>query len=30
VLKAGDHVLLTDYVDRPSREFCNGMIARYA
>jgi cystathionine beta-lyase len=30
VLKAGDHVLLTDDVDRPSREFCNGMLARYA
>ena len=29
VLKAGDHVLVTDNVYRPSRDFCNGMLARY-
>ncbi|MET0720423.1 MAG: PLP-dependent transferase, partial [Tardiphaga sp.] len=29
VLKAGDHVLVTDNVYRPSRNFCNGMLARY-
>jgi cystathionine beta-lyase len=30
VLKAGDHALVTDSVYRPSRNFCNGMLARYA
>src|SRR5262245_7865130 len=29
VLKAGDHLLVTDNVYRPSRNFCNGMLARY-
>src|SRR5215475_1307245 len=29
VLKAGDHILVTDNVYRPSRNFCNGMLARY-
>jgi cystathionine beta-lyase len=29
VLKAGDHVLVCDNVYRPSRNFCNGMLARY-
>jgi cystathionine beta-lyase/cystathionine gamma-synthase len=29
VLSAGDHVLVTDDVYRPSRNFCNGMLARY-
>jgi cystathionine beta-lyase len=29
VLKAGDHVLVTDNVYRPSRNFCNGMLVRY-
>ena len=29
VLSAGDHVLVTDAVYRPSRNFCNGMLARY-
>ena len=29
MLKAGDHVLVTDNVYRPSRNFCNGMLARY-
>ena len=29
VLGAGDHVLVTDNVYRPSRNFCNGMLARY-
>jgi cystathionine beta-lyase len=29
VLSAGDHVLVTDNVYRPSRNFCNGMLARY-
>ncbi len=29
MLKAGDHVLVTDNVYRPSRDFCNGMLARY-
>jgi hypothetical protein len=28
VLSAGDHVLVTDYVYRPTRNFCNGMLAR--
>jgi len=29
VLMAGDHLLVTDNVYRPSREFCIGMLARY-
>ena len=29
VLKAGDHVLVSDNVYRPSRNFCNGLLARY-
>src|SRR5207244_4356449 len=29
VLKVGDHLLVTDNVYRPSRNFCNGMLARY-
>lgn len=29
VLKAGDHILVVDNVYRPSRNFCNGMLARY-
>jgi cystathionine beta-lyase len=29
VLKAGDHLLVTDNVYRPSRNFCNGILARY-
>jgi cysteine-S-conjugate beta-lyase len=29
VLKAGDHLLVTDNVYRPSREFCDGVLARY-
>ncbi len=29
VLKAGDHVLVCDNVYRPTRNFCNGMLARY-
>src|SRR5258708_16243727 len=29
VLKAGDHLLLFDNVYRPTRNFCNGMLARY-
>ena len=29
MLKAGDHVLVTDNVYRPSRNFCNGVLARY-
>jgi cystathionine beta-lyase len=29
VLKAGDHLLVIDNVYRPSRNFCNGMLARY-
>ena len=29
VLSAGDHVLVTDNVYRPSRNFCNGVLARY-
>jgi cystathionine beta-lyase/cystathionine gamma-synthase len=29
VLSAGDRVLVTDNVYRPSRNFCNGMLARY-
>ncbi len=29
VLKAGDHILVIDNVYRPSRNFCNGMLARY-
>jgi cysteine-S-conjugate beta-lyase len=29
VLKAGDHLLVTDNVYRPSRNFCTGMLARY-
>jgi cystathionine beta-lyase len=29
VLKAGDHLLVCDNVYRPSRNFCNGMLARY-
>lgn len=29
VLKAGDHLLVTDNVYRPSRNFCNDMLARY-
>jgi cystathionine beta-lyase len=29
VLKAGDHVLVCDNVYRPTRQFCDGMLARY-
>jgi len=29
VLKAGDHLLVTDSVYRPTRNFCNGLLARY-
>ncbi|MGY3615149.1 cystathionine beta-lyase [Bradyrhizobium sp. USDA 10063] len=29
VLKTGDHFLVCDNVYRPSRNFCNGMLARY-
>jgi len=29
VLKAGDHVLICDNVYRPTRNFCNGMLARF-
>jgi cysteine-S-conjugate beta-lyase len=29
VLKAGDHVLVCDNVYRPTRNFCNGMLARF-
>lgn len=29
VTKAGDHVLVCDNVYRPSRNFCNGVLARY-
>ena len=29
VLKAGDHVLGCDSIYRPTRNFCNGMLARY-
>ena len=29
VLSAGDHVLVTENVYRPSRNFCNGMLARH-
>ena len=29
VLKAGDHLLVCDNAYRPSRNFCNGMLARY-
>src|SRR2546427_11512847 len=29
VLKAGDHLLVTDNVYRPTRNFCNGMLARF-
>jgi len=29
VLKAGDHLLVADNIYRPSRNFCNGMLARY-
>ena len=29
VTKAGDHILVCDTVYRPSRNFCNGMLARY-
>jgi cysteine-S-conjugate beta-lyase len=29
VLKAGDHLLVCDNVYRPSRNFCNGVLARY-
>ncbi|MHC2842619.1 hypothetical protein ACVINU_005553 [Bradyrhizobium diazoefficiens] len=29
VLKTGDHILVCDNVYRPSRNFCNGMLARY-
>jgi cystathionine beta-lyase len=28
-LKAGDHFLVTDSVYRPTREFCNGVLARF-
>jgi cystathionine beta-lyase len=30
VLKAGDHVLVTDSVYFPTRKFCDGVLARYA
>jgi cystathionine beta-lyase len=29
VLKAGDHILVCDNVYRPSRNFCDGILARY-
>ena len=29
VYRSGDHLLVTDNVYRPSRNFCNGMLARY-
>ncbi len=29
VLKAGDHLLVCDNVYRPTRNFCNGVLARY-
>ena len=29
VLKAGDHILVCDNVYRPTRNFCNGLLARY-
>jgi cystathionine beta-lyase len=29
VLKAGDHLLVCDNAYRPSRNFCNGLLARY-
>jgi cystathionine beta-lyase len=29
LLKAGDHLLVCDNAYRPSRNFCNGMLARY-
>src|SRR5205085_12693934 len=29
VLKTGDHLLVCDNVYRPSRNFCNGVLARY-
>jgi len=29
VLKAGDHLLVVDSVYRPTRNFCNGVLARY-
>jgi cystathionine beta-lyase len=29
VLKAGDHLLVADNAYRPTRNFCNGMLARY-
>lgn len=29
VLKAGDHILVSDSAYRPTRNFCNGMLARY-
>ncbi len=29
VLKAGDHILVSDSIYRPSRNFCNGLLARY-
>jgi cystathionine beta-lyase len=29
VLRAGDHLLVVDSVYRPSRNFCNGVLARY-
>ena len=29
VLKAGDHILVCDNIYRPSRNFCNGMLARF-
>src|SRR3954453_20949601 len=28
-LKAGDHLLMTDSVYRPTREFCNGVLKRF-
>ena len=30
VLKAGDHLLVADNIYRPSRNFCNGLLTRYA
>jgi len=29
VLKAGDHILVSDSAYRPTRNFCNGMLTRY-
>src|SRR5437762_12517926 len=29
VLKAGDHLLVCDNAYRPTRNFCNGVLARY-